>query len=348
MGEKVILSEIKKNIGIQAAEEALKERPLTWLVTGAAGFIGSHLALRLLTLGQRVIGFDNYSTGYRDNIETVRSSAGASAENFRMIEGDITDHSACLEACKGADRILHMAALGSVPRSMEDPLSASRTNSDGFVSILTAAKEQGIKRVVYASSSSVYGDGPKLPKEESDTALPLSPYALTKQLDEQWAELFTRIYGMECVGLRYFNVFGARQDPNGAYAAVIPRWFDSLRRGVRPVIYGDGLTSRDFCHIDNVVAANILASVTTDSRAFGEAFNVACGERTTLNELFAEIRAIAGADESTEPIYEDFRSGDIAHSLADITKAESVLGYEPSVRVREGLRLAAEWYLKNK
>ena len=347
MGAKIIMSEIKKTTDIQRAESILKERPLAWLVTGAAGFIGSHLALRLLLLGQRVIGFDNYSTGYRKNIEAVLSCAGDRAANFTMIEGDITDHAASLEACGGADRVLHMAALGSVPRSMKDPLSASRANSDGFVSILTAAKECGIKRVVYASSSSVYGDSPKLPKSESDAGLPLSPYALTKQLDEQWAELYTRIYGMECVGLRYFNVFGARQDPEGAYAAVIPRWFDALRRGERPVIYGDGLTSRDFCYIDNVVAANILAAVTTDSRAFGEAFNVACGERTTLNELFAEIRALAGGDGRTEPIYEDFRPGDIAHSLADITKAERVLGYEPAVRVREGLKLAAEWYLKS-
>ena len=332
---------------LRTREGSLVKKPQVWLVTGAAGFIGSHLVERLLNLGQTVIGFDNYSTGYRENIESVCAAVGGAADNFRMIEGDITDQSASLAAADGVDIVLHMAALGSVPRSIKEPLSASRANSEGFVSMLTAAKARGAKRFVYASSSSVYGDSPELPKRESAIGLPLSPYALTKQIDEQWAELYTRIYGMECIGLRYFNVFGSRQDPNGAYAAVIPRWFDTLSRGERPIIYGDGLTSRDFCHIENVVNANILAATTSDSRAFGEAFNIACGERTTLNELFAEVRSLSVNSPHAEPIYEDFRDGDILHSLADITKAEDILCYVPAVKLRDGLKLAAEWYLRS-
>lgn len=330
---------------IERAERALLNKPLRWLVTGAAGFIGSHLVEKLLSLGQTVTGLDNYATGHRRNIEAVVAAAGDGAKSFRMMEGDITDEAACLAACRDADRVLHLAALGSVPRSMKDPLSAHNNNVDGFVRVLLAARECGAKRVVYASSSSVYGDGPELPKVEPKTGAPLSPYALSKWVNEEYANLYTRIYGMECVGLRYFNVFGPRQDPEGAYAAVIPRWFDALSRGERPVVYGDGTTSRDFCYIDNVVQANLLAATTTDKRAFGEAFNVACEERTTLNELFAEIRSLVGCDPSLEPVYENFRPGDIPHSLASVAKARDVLGYAPVVRVRDGLTRAAAWYL---
>ncbi len=326
--------------------EHLKKNPSHWLVTGAAGFIGSHLVEALLKLGQRVTGFDNYATGHRENVESVRSIAGDAARNFDMIEGDIADHEACLRACAGVDRILHMAALGSVPRSMKNPLATHANNEGGFVSLLVAAKESGIRRVVYASSSSVYGDDPTLPKVESHTGRPLSPYALSKKMNEESAELFTRVFGMECLGLRYFNVFGPRQDPEGAYAAVIPRWFAALREGRHPVVFGDGLTSRDFCYVENVVRANILAATTENAAAFGEAFNIACEEKTTLNELFAAIRDLAAPGSEIEPIYEDFRPGDIAHSLADVGKARRLLGYEPVVRVKEGLARAAAWYMK--
>lgn len=332
----------------EATAEKLRKKPSRWLVTGAAGFIGSHLVEALLSLGQRVTGFDNYSTGYRENVESVLALAGDAAGNFDMIEGDVTDHAACARACAGCGRILHMAALGSVPRSMKDPLATLRNNDGGFVSILAAARESGIKRVVYASSSSVYGDDTALPKVESRTGRPLSPYALSKRMNEESAELFTRVYGMECIGLRYFNVFGPRQDERGAYAAVIPRWFAAFREGTRPVIYGDGLTSRDFCYVGNVVRANILAAATANASAFGEAFNIACGERTTLRDLCAAIGDLAAPGSGIEPLCEDFRPGDIAHSLASVRKARDLLGYEPAVGVREGLAKAAEWYLQGR
>lgn len=331
---------------LEDAKSFLSDHRLRWLVTGAAGFIGSHLVERLLRLGQRVVGLDNYATGYRENVDSVTAAVGENAELFLMREGDITDYDDCLRASSGVDIVLHMAALGSVPRSMKDPLSTHRNNVEGFVNVLMAARENGIKRVVYASSSSVYGDSPELPKVEERIGHPLSPYALSKRMNEECAELYKRVFGMECIGLRYFNVFGPRQDPNGAYAAVIPRWFSALAKGERPVIFGDGQTSRDFCYIENVVAANILAALTEDERAFKEAFNIACGERTTLNELFRAIRELAPGAGTVEPIYEDFRPGDIVHSLASIEKAESLLGYEPVVKVREGLKRAARWYLK--
>lgn len=329
----------------ECVANGLKAYPQRWLVTGAAGFIGSHLVEKLLSLGQAVVGLDNYATGYKKNIGAAASAAENPSETFSMIEGDITDYETCLRACRGVDRILHMAALGSVPRSMKDPLATHRNNAEGFVNVLVAAKENGVRRVVYASSSSVYGDNPTLPKVEENMGEPLSPYALTKQMNEECAELYTRIYGMECIGLRYFNVFGPRQDPEGAYAAVIPRWFDALSKGTRPVIYGDGSTSRDFCYIDNVVQANILAAMTGNEKAFGQAFNIACEERMTLNELFAEIRMLSGCDEKLEPVYEDFRPGDIQHSLASVAKARDMLGYDPTVKVREGLKKTADWYL---
>ena len=319
-----------------------------WLVTGAAGFIGSHLVEALLKAGYLVRGVDNYATGRRSNVEDVVRRAGGAAERFEMREADVTDYDACFAACEGVDRILHMAALGSVPRSLEDPHATFRANVIGFEALLTAARDRGIARVVYASSSSVYGDAPTLPKVEEETGLALSPYALSKAMNEETAELYTRVFGMECVGLRYFNVFGPRQDPNGAYAAVIPRWFDALERGERPVVYGDGSTSRDFCYVDNVVEANILAATTADPAAFGTAFNIACEQRTTLNELFEAIRDLAGASPDLRPVYEDFRPGDIPHSLASVEKARRILGYAPKILLREGLERSSEWYLRRR
>lgn len=322
-----------------------------WLVTGAAGFIGSHLVRKLLDEGYSVRGLDNYSTGRKSNIEDLLPSPPGSSgpcgpERFEMIEGDITDRSLCERACSGVHRVIHLAALGSVPLSMEDPAGTFACNQQGFVNMITAAHDAGIKRFVYASSSSVYGDAPGLPKTEEDTGRSLSPYALSKWMNEETAELYTRIYGMECIGMRYFNVFGPRQDPEGAYAAVIPRWFDAIRRKNSPLIYGDGSTSRDFCYVDNAVAANILAATTENKEAFGEAFNVACEQRTTLNELFETIKELTGAPSSLGPIYEDFRPGDIKHSLASVEKARRMLGYEPEIQVKEGLRLASDWYMR--
>jgi UDP-N-acetylglucosamine 4-epimerase len=317
-----------------------------WLVTGAAGFIGSHLAEGLLRCGIAVRGVDNFSSGYRANVDAVREAAGYLSANFEMIEADITDPAVCLDVCGGVDRVLHMAAIASVPRSIAEPAETLRTNQGGFVLLLSAARENGIKHVVYASSSAVYGDSAKLPAEEDDRGKPLSPYALSKTLNEDTAELYSRVYGMKCVGLRYFNVFGPRQDPNGAYAAVIPRWLDAVSRGERPIIYGDGTTTRDFCHVDDVVRANVLAATTEDARAFGGVFNVARGRRTSLNELFAAVRDITGASPDFEPIYEDFRTGDIRHSFAAVDRARDVLGYAPETDFIEGLRKTAAWYLK--
>ena len=317
-----------------------------WLVTGAAGFIGSHVAEALLRRGYDVKGLDNYATGYRRNVEAAIARSNG-AGRFEMIEGDIADPGVCALACRDVGRIVHLAALGSVPRSMKDPLVTFSSNQQGFVNMITAAKDAGVRRFVYASSSSVYGDEPDLPKVEERIGRPLSPYALSKRSNEETAELYTRIFGMQCIGMRYFNVFGPRQDPEGAYAAVIPRWFDALRRKERPVIYGDGSTSRDFCYVENVVEANLLAATADDAGAFGEAFNIACEQRTTLNELFAMIREISGADPGIEPIYEDFRPGDVKHSLASVDKARRLLGYEPRVQVREGLQRAAAWYLQS-
>ena len=320
-----------------------------WLVTGAAGFIGSHMVEELLKRGYAVRGLDNYATGKRENVDDAVACAGRtdSAKSFEMIEGDITDAAACALACCDVDRVVHLAALGSVPRSMANPTATFDSNAQGFANMITAAKDAGVRRFVYASSSSVYGDEPNLPKVEGRTGLPLSPYALSKWMNEEAAELYTRVFGMECIGMRYFNVFGPRQDPEGAYAAVIPRWFTALQHGERPAIYGDGSTSRDFCYVSNVVSANILAATTENTDAFGQAFNIACERRTTLNELFAMIREIVGANPNLEPVYEDFRPGDVQHSLASVDKARKLLGYEPAVYVREGLERAAGWYLRD-
>ncbi len=327
----------------------LPAEPLTWSVTGCAGFIGSNLVEALLGLGQRVIGLDNFATGYRHNLDDVTERVGEeAAARFTFVEGDIRDLDACRRACDGADVVLHQAALGSVPRSIEDPLSTHAVNVDGFVNMLVAARDAGVGRFVYASSSSVYGDHPGLPKVEAEIGTPLSPYAVSKRTDELYAQTFQDHYGLEVIGLRYFNVFGRRQDPSGAYAAVIPKWIDQLLAGERPAIFGDGETSRDFCYIANVVQANLRAGV-APAEATGTVYNIAYGDRTTLNELYAAIVQNIEAERSDlalpEAQYGSFRPGDVRHSLADVSAARARLGYAPTHTAADGLREAIAWYL---
>lgn len=329
----------------------LQKAPRTWLITGVAGFIGSNLLEQLLRRGQRVVGMDNFLTGYQKNLDMVRELVGADAwKNFTFLEGDIRDLEACRKVCQGVDHVLHEAALGSVPRSIDDPLLSNSCNIDGFVNMLVAARDAGVKSFVYAASSSTYGDEPTLPKVEDIIGSPLSPYAVTKYVNELYGDVFARCYGFTSIGLRYFNVFGQRQDPFGAYAAVIPQWFAALLRGETVYVNGDGETSRDFCYIDNVVEANILASLAPEE-ARNKIYNVAFGQRTTLNELFALIReeVVRHKPEaaSAEPVHRDFRAGDVRHSLADISRAQTLLGYEPTYDVRQGLRLAGDWYAQN-
>jgi UDP-N-acetylglucosamine 4-epimerase len=297
------------------------------------------------------VGLDNFATGYERNIDEVLGRLGAEAiGRFRLIRADIRDPAACRAACQGVEIVLHQAALGSVPRSIADPATVHQCNVDGFVNVLLAVRDAGARRLVYASSSSVYGDHPGLPKVEHAVGRALSPYALTKQVDEAYADVFGRTYGLAVAGLRYFNVFGPRQDPRGEYAAVIPRWFATLARGEQARIFGDGETSRDFCYVANVVQANLLAGCVADPAALGQVYNVGCGVRTTLQELFAfirdEVAATRPAAAEAQPAYEDFRPGDVRHSLADIDKAHRLLGYRPTHSVREGLREAAPWYLR--
>lgn len=333
------------------ARQKLREKPRSWLVTGAAGFIGSNLLQSLLALGQKVTGLDNFMTGYRKNLDMVREAVGGEAwSRFKFIEGDIRDLETCREACRGAEHILHEAALGSVPRSIENPILTNSCNIDGFLNMIAAARDAGAKSFVYAASSSTYGDSPSLPKVEDRIGRPLSPYAVTKYVDELYGEVFWKCYQFPSIGLRYFNVFGQRQDPEGAYAAVIPQWASALLKG-RPVyINGDGETSRDFCYIDNVVQANLLASL-APAEAQNKIYNVAYGERVTLNELFRLIRAEAArhnpAAAEAKPAYRDFRPGDVRHSLADISRAEKLLGYSPEYDARSGLRLAGDWYARH-
>ena len=327
----------------------LRERPLRWLVTGSAGFIGSHLVEALLGLDQRVVGLDNFSTGYRRNLDEVEASVGmARWRRHRFVEADIADPGACREACRDIDIVLHEAALGSVPRSIEDPLRTHSANATGFLNLLVAARDAGVSRFVYAASSSTYGDHPALPKVEDAIGAPLSPYAVTKYLNELYAGVFGRCYGMETIGLRYFNVFGARQDPDGAYAAVIPRFAAAMLAGLPITINGDGETTRDFCYVDNVVQANLLAATVDDPAAVGEVYNVAVGARMSLNELHATLRELILARHPTlsirEPRYGDFRAGDVRHSEADIGKARRLLGYRPLWDARRGLGAALPWY----
>ena len=329
-----------------ALQAELVHAPRRWLVTGAAGFIGSNLVEALLQMGQTVVGFDNFATGHRRNLDDVVERVGAAAQRFTFIEGDVRDAAACRAACEGIDHVLHQAALGSVPRSIADPQTSHEVNVNGTLNMLIAARDAGLARVVYASSSSVYGDHAALPKVEDAIGTPLSPYAVTKRTNELYADTVARHYGLQTVGLRYFNVFGRRQDPEGAYAAVMPKWVAALLRGETCVVYGDGETSRDFCYVDNVVQANLLAA--TASGANG-VYNVAVGERTTLNELFELLRnglaalgdpAIADATLETR----DFRAGDVRHSLADISRARADLGYAPTHTLRDGLAATLEWY----
>jgi len=318
----------------------------TWLVTGGAGFIGSHLVAALLSAGQRVRCLDSFATGHRKNLEAVTGGAGSA---FELQEDDIRDRAACARACEGVDLVLHQAALGSVPRSLEDPLTSHEVNVTGFLNVLLAARDAGVKRVVYASSSSVYGDHPTLPKVEEQIGRQLSPYAATKYANELYAHAAAVSYGMELVGLRYFNVFGPRQDPEGPYAAVIPLWFKALLAGEAPYLNGDGLTSRDFCYVDNAVQANLRAATVPAGAALDRVYNVAVGERTTLRELFDLIRAavarVQPAAAAVEPVLRPFRAGDVRHSLADISLAREFLGYAPSHTVRQGMEATAVWYV---
>jgi len=335
---------------IDEARLQLGKHPRRWLVTGSAGFIGSHLVETLLGLGQTVVGLDNFATGHRHNLDEVQARVTpAQWQRHRFIEGDIRDLDSCRAACRDVDIVLHEAALGSVPRSLADPVATNATNVDGFVNMLVAARDAGAGRFVYAASSSTYGDHPGLPKVEDHIGRPLSPYAVTKLVNELYAEVFARCYGMNTIGLRYFNVFGARQDPEGAYAAVIPCWVRALLHGESPTINGDGETSRDFCYVANAVQANLLAATTTDSAAVNQIYNVALDQRTTLNELFAlmrgELARQAPSVARIVPAHGEFRAGDVRHSQADIGKARSLLGYAPSHGLVEGLREAMPWYV---
>ncbi|MDQ1921494.1 SDR family oxidoreductase [Massilia pseudoviolaceinigra] len=338
------------NSRYQHALAGLRETPHHWLITGVAGFVGSNLLETLLRLGQRVTGLDNLMTGYRANLAQVRAVVPAEAwARFDFIEGDIRCLDSCRRACQGVDIVLHQAALGSVGRSIADPILTSDVNLIGFLNMLVAARDAGVRRIVYAASSATYGDHPGLPKVEDHIGRPLSPYALTKHVNEVYAEMFARCYGTDAIGLRYFNVFGPRQDPRGEYAAVIPQWFDAMIHN-RPLrINGDGDSSRDFCFVDNAVQANLLAGLVDDPAAVNQVYNVAVNARTSLNELFAMMRALLAERfphmEGYQPEYGAFRAGDVRHSQADISKAARLLGYHPTHRLEDGLHEALEWYV---
>ncbi|QVL44140.1 MAG: Vi polysaccharide biosynthesis UDP-N-acetylglucosaminuronic acid C-4 epimerase TviC [Alcanivorax sp.] len=325
----------------------LKANPKTWLITGVAGFIGSNLLETLLKLNQTVVGLDNFATGYQHNLDEVQALVSEEQwARFRFIEGDIRKLEDCREAVKGTDYVLHQAALGSVPRSIADPIATNQANIDGFLNMLVAAKDEAVRSFTYAASSSTYGDHPDLPKVEDKIGNPLSPYAVTKYVNELYASVFARTYGFKTIGLRYFNVFGPRQDPNGAYAAVIPKWAAAMIQGETVRINGDGETSRDFCFIDNAVQVNLLAATAADGDK-DQIYNVACNARTSLNQLFDQIagelaKLDVAYDKSRD--YGDFRPGDVRHSLADIGKATRRLGYSPTHRVTEGLAVAMPWY----
>lgn len=329
-------------------QKSLPEQPQTWLITGVAGFIGSNLLETLLKLDQRVVGLDSFATGHQRNLDEVQSLVTPDQwRRFTFIQGDIRHLDDCQKACQGVDYVLHQAALGSVPRSINDPITTNGTNIGGFLNMLVAARDAKVQSFTYAASSSTYGDHPALPKVEDTIGKPLSPYAVTKYVNELYADVFASTYGFKTIGLRYFNVFGARQDPNGAYAAVIPKWTAALLGGEAVYINGDGETSRDFCYVANAVQANLLAATTQNSFAKNQVYNVAVGDRTTLNTLFTLIRdnlVPQGVTADCQPIYRDFRSGDVRHSLADIGKAARLLGYAPTHRIAQGLALAMKWY----
>ena len=330
--------------------EQLKNQPKIWLVTGVAGFIGSNLLETLLKLNQIVVGLDNFATGHQHNLNEVQSLVTAEQwAKFSFIEGDIRKFEDCQKACVGVDYVLHEAALGSVPRSIADPITTNDTNISGFLNMLTAARDAHVSSFTYAASSSTYGDHPGLPKVEENIGNPLSPYAVTKYVNELYADVFARTYGFKAIGLRYFNVFGQRQDPNGAYAAVIPKWTAAMIAGDDVFINGDGETSRDFCFIENTVQANILAATTQNDEAKNHVYNVAVGDRTTLNDLFNAIK-MALAENSVhytkDAVYRDFRAGDVRHSQASIDKINKLLGYKPKHKISQGIHLAMSWYVE--
>jgi len=335
-------------------QEHLKNNQSTWLVTGVAGFIGSNLLEKLLILNQKVVGLDNFDTGYQHNIDQAIQDANKVTgkdlnSNFKFINGDIRELSDCKEACSGVDYVLHQAALGSVPRSIENPINTNRANIDGFLNMLVASKDANVKRFVYAASSSTYGDHPDLPKVEDKIGNPLSPYAVTKVVNELYASVFAKTYGFKTIGLRYFNIFGKRQNPNGAYAAVIPKWVAAILNKEDVFINGDGETSRDFCYIDNTVQMNLLAATTDNDDATDQVYNVALNDRTSLNKLYQMIeeRLIQRTEglEKKEPVYRDFREGDVRHSQANIDKAQKLLNYQPRHMISEGMNEAMDWYV---
>jgi UDP-N-acetylglucosamine 4-epimerase len=329
----------------------LRATPRKWLITGVAGFIGSNLLETLLMLDQTVVGLDNFVTGHQRNLDEVRGLVSAAQwERFRFIEGDIRDEQTCRDACAGVDHVLHQAALGSVPRSLADPITSNAANVTGFLNMLVAARDAKVLSFTYAASSSTYGDHPALPKLEENIGKPLSPYAVTKYVNELYADVFNRSYGFSTIGLRYFNVFGRRQDPNGAYAAVIPKWAAALIDGETVFINGDGETSRDFCYVANAVQANILAATAVDAAARNQVYNVAVGDRTTLNQLFGLLRdglGQQGLGGHAQPTYRDFRAGDVRHSQADVGKASRLLGFMPTHTLQQGLDEALPWYVRN-
>jgi UDP-N-acetylglucosamine 4-epimerase len=355
-----------------SAYETLKAQLMneqhTWLITGVAGFIGSNLLETLLKLNQRVVGLDNFATGHQRNLDEVQTLVKPSQwTNFRFIKGDIRNLDDCQKAMifchsgagdyssndKGiaVEYVLHQAALGSVPRSIEDPILTNQSNIDGYLNVLVAARDAKVKRLVYAASSSTYGDHPDLPKVEGKIGKPLSPYAVTKYVNELYADVFGKTYGLQSMGLRYFNVFGSRQDPDGAYAAVIPKWIASMIKNEPVYINGDGETSRDFCFIENVCQVNLLAATSENTAALNQVYNVAVGDRTSLNQLYEQLQlnlaTIYPHLKQAKPLYREFRGGDVRHSLADITKAKTLLGYQPKHHVNDGLKLAMGWYVRN-
>jgi len=332
----------------EAVRDALQRDPKTWLITGVAGFIGSNLLEALLTLNQRVVGLDNFASGHQRNLDEVRLLVTSEQwSRFCFIQGDIRQLADCHNACKGVDYVLHQAALGSVPRSLADPITTNEVNLSGFLNMLVAARDAHVKSFTYAASSSSYGDHPALPKVEEYIGKPLSPYAVTKLVNEVYADVFARNYGFNSIGLRYFNVFGPRQDPNGAYAAVVPKWTAALLAGEPVYINGDGETSRDFTFVANAVQANLLAAA-TGAVAKNQVYNIAVGDRTTLNQLFGLLRdnlVVHGVHPDTTPLYRDFRVGDVRHSQADVGKARQLLGYDPTYRLRDGIEVAIAWYV---
>jgi len=334
----------------QNLRSSLKRNPKRWLITGVAGFIGSNILKELLNLNQSVIGLDNLSTGHQNNLDDLKKNTHVDKwKNFSFLEGDITDFNICKRSVKDVDFVLHQAALGSVPRSIKDPLNTNKSNIEGFLNMIYASKESKVKRFLYAASSSTYGDHKALPKKENAIGNPLSPYAVTKRVNEMYADVFGKVYGLNSVGLRYFNVFGPSQDPKGAYAAVVPKWIDAMKKGKTIYINGDGKTSRDFCYIKNAVQANLLASTCKKSISINQVYNVAVGEKTSLNSLFQliqdEFLNLDPKFKKVTPVYRDFRAGDIKHSLANIAKASKHFNYQPTHKIAEGIKETVAWYL---